>query len=141
MSNRMVGALFALLVASPLGAAEKDKGLSVSLRALPRVAPAPARIQFSVEIEGGRDEDVHCVSLDWDWGDGSKGSTEGECPPYVAGETKVERFFEAEHEYRRPGRPTVRVRLVREGKMLTTTTVSVVVGHPKGKPTLDIEQR
>jgi hypothetical protein len=133
-------AILALVALPPLGAAEKEKGPSVALRALPRVAVAPATIQFSVEIQGGKDEDVHCVSLQWEWGDGSKGSTDGECPEYVAGETKVERFFEAEHEYRRQGRPAVRVRVMKDGKMLATNTVSVVIS-PEGKNSFQIEER
>src|SRR5262245_53552190 len=127
-------AALALLLAAPAPAAEMEKGLSVSLRALPRVAPAPVLVQFSVEIEGGRDEDLHCVSLEWEWGDGSKGSGGAECPAYVAGETKVERFFEAEHEYRRQGRPTVRLRVTKDGKALASTTVGLVVGAPHQKP-------
>jgi hypothetical protein len=138
MPKRAIAVL--ALLALPLGAAEKEKGLSVSLRALPRVAVAPALIQFSVEIGGGKDEDVHCASLEWEWGDGSKGSTGAECPEYVAGETKVERFFEAEHEYRRQGRPAVRVRVVKDGKMIATNTVTVVI-TPEGKNSLQIEQR
>jgi hypothetical protein len=133
-------AALALALASSLAASEKPKGISVSVRALPRVAIAPAFIQFSVEIEGGKDEDVHCASLEWDWGDGSKGSTDAECPEFVAGETKVERFFEAEHEYRRQARLSVRVRVVKEGKPLATNTVSVVI-TPERKNSFQIEQR
>ena len=135
-------AALALALASSMSAAEKEKekGIAVSLRALPRVAIAPAFIQFSVEIEGGKDEDIHCASLEWDWGDGSKGSTDAECPEYVAGETKVDRFFEAEHEYRRQGRPAVRVKVVKNGKPIATNTVSVVI-TPERKNSFQIEQR
>ena len=49
----------------------------MSLRAAPRAAIAPARIVFNVELKGGEDsEALHCLTLQWDWGDGSTSTGE-----------------------------------------------------------------
>jgi hypothetical protein len=132
--------LAALLLASPLSAADKEKGVSVSLRAVPRVAAAPVNVLFTAEVQGGAEADIYCPTLEWTWGDGSKGSAGGECPPYVAGETEVKRLFEAEHEYRQKGQPNVTLRVTKEGKTLAVVRVDLRIAAPY-KRSLEMEQR
>jgi len=131
-----------LLVTAVLATSgEKDKGLTLSLRASPRVSPAPARVLFTVELKGGADADVYCPTLEWEWGDGSKGSQGGDCPAFVPGETPVERLFEAEHQYARKSRPTVRLRMLKDGKPLAEASVNLMVGAPYQKPSIEVRER
>ncbi len=130
-----------LLVAAVLASGDKDKGVTLSLRATPRVSPAPARVLFTASLEGGADVDVYCATLEWEWGDGTKTSQEGECPAFVPGETPVERFYEVEHTYTKQARPVVRLRLLKEGKPLAQARVNIVVGSPYQKPSIEVQER
>ena len=135
----LIHALFLLApYASP---GEKEKTVAVSLKAMPRVSPAPARILFTIELEGGADADVYCATLEFDWGDGTKTSQAGECPAFVPGETPVERFYEVEHTYNRKGRPVVKLSLLKDGKPLARASVNIVVGSPYQKPSLEVQER
>jgi hypothetical protein len=144
MTNEIRCLLTALLLAAPLPAEDKAedkaKGMSVSLRAVPRVAAAPVSVLFTAELQGGANSDVYCPTLEWTWGDGSKGSNGGECPPYVAGESEVPRLFEAEHEYRQKGQPAVTLRVTKEGKTLGVARVDLRIGAPY-KRSIELEQR
>jgi len=128
-----------LLLAGFVGAADKEKGLTVSLRAAPRVAAAPASVLFTAEVQGGADAEAYCPTLEWEWGDGSKASAGGDCPPYVAGETPVQRLFEGEHEYRQKGQPTVTLRLAKDGKTIAVDRVTLRISPPY-KRSLELEQ-
>jgi hypothetical protein len=140
MPKKTCFVLAALMLARSLDGAEKQKGPSLSLRAAPRVAAAPVSVLFTAEVQGGADADVYCPTLEWEWGDGSKGSAGGDCPPYVAGETEVQRLFEAEHEYRQKGQPTVTLRITKDGKPLAVTRVDLRISPPY-KRSLELEQR
>jgi hypothetical protein len=61
----LLGVLLTVLSAAP--AAKPAGKVSVSLRAAPRTAAAPARIVFNVELKGGQEtEALHCLTLQWD---------------------------------------------------------------------------
>src|SRR6185369_675999 len=112
----MLGFLLAFLAAAPSEKpAHKPAGkVSVSLRAAPRSAVAPARIVFNVELKGGEDtEALHCLTLNFDWGDGTRSSTEGDCSPFEAGKTRIQRLFTADHEYRERSNPEARVTVLK----------------------------
>ena len=106
---------------------------AVSLRAAPRIADAPARIVFTVQLSGGEDsEALHCLTLAWEWGDGTKSRSEGDCSPFEPGRTQVQRLFQADHEYRSEGKRTVGVKVLKGKRVLATGTTGVAI-HPPNK--------
>lgn len=133
-SGTVLGFVLAFVAAPAAAAAEKpaDKPsnkVSVSMRAAPRTAAAPARIVFNVELKGGEDtEALHCLTLSFDWGDGTKSSTEGDCSPFQAGETKIQRLFRADHEYREQKRPTAEVTVLKGERTIGRDSVDLVIG-------------
>src|SRR5947209_829091 len=99
-----------LVLLSP--SAPEGKPLALQLRATPHVAEAPASIIFTAQLTGGADtEDLYCLTREWTWGDGFHSVEEGDCPPFEAGKTPIQRDFTTTHEYRQPGRRMVRLAL------------------------------
>ena len=122
----LLGVALTVLAAAP---AEKPSNkVSVSLRAAPRSAVAPARIVFNAELKGGEDtEALHCLTLQWDWGDGTSSSSEGDCSPFEAGETKVQRLFTADHEYRERRKATAEVTVLKGERVVGRAFVDVAI--------------
>jgi hypothetical protein len=133
--------IVALLYLAILPGAAAGGPTSVSLRALPRVAEAPARVLFTAELSGGEDsEELYCPDLEWTWGDGTRSVQQGSCAPYKAGETAVQREYTTEHEYRKPGRPRV-VLVMRKGRRtLGRADVNVIISR-KGPSAAVIDRR
>ncbi len=99
----------------------------LDLRASPRVAFSPVEVLVIGELKGGQDvEEFYCPGLVWDWGDGSRSAHEADCSPFQDG-TEVDRLFTARHAFRVPGSYSVRLSLVRGGRMVTAATVPVMV--------------
>ena len=132
----LLGVVLAVLAGAP---AEKPSNkVSVSLRAAPRAAIAPARIVFNVELKGGEDtEALHCLTLQWDWGDGTRSSSEGDCSPFEAGKTKVQRLFTADHEYSEPRKPTAEVTVLKGERVVGLASVTMNNGRPPTPPKFD----
>lgn len=119
-----------LLAGIPLTAGPKKPELR--LRAVPRMAVPPVSILFIAELVGGDDHDasLHCLRLEWDWGDGGKSVVEPQCQAFVPGETRIERRFSAEHEYRERAQPSVEVRLKRDDKVVLKARTQVILANP-----------
>jgi hypothetical protein len=132
-------AVFSLAALSPadvLSARDQDtnKRPSLSLRAAPAVAFAPARILLTAEVRGGPDdfEDLYCPSVEWEWGDGTSSSASADCEPYSAGRSQIRRRYTVEHIYRYPGSFRVQLRL-KKGARITgfaNTAIQVRPGLP-----------
>jgi hypothetical protein len=139
---QLVGLSLVLLLAPGGGpAAAKHAALRIELRAAPRAAPAPVRVVFTVELVGGTDDALRCLVFDWEWGDGTRSSQEGECPAEgAAGPEKAERLFQASHEYRQKSRPEVKVTVRRGDRVLGSNGIHLVVGAPKAKTKVEIKQ-
>jgi hypothetical protein len=122
--------LLAIALSAPVPADKPASGkVTVSIRAAPRVAVAPARIIFNIELKGGEDTDaLHCLTLNFDWGDGTKSSSEGDCGEYKAGETKVQRLFTADHEYRERRKPTVEVTVMKGERTIGRASIDLTIG-------------
>jgi hypothetical protein len=134
----MPHALALLVVALAGASAEKAGRPTVSLRAAPRVAVAPARIVFTVELKGGEDGDaLHCLTLKFDWGDGTNSESQGECGPLAEREGKVQRLFNADHEYSEQKNPTVRVTVLKDERVIGTNTVGLKIAPRPSKPKFD----
>ncbi len=113
---------------------DSNKRPSLSLRAAPAVAFAPARILLTAEVRGGPDdfEDLYCPSIEWEWGDGTSSSAQADCAPYSAGRSQIRRRYTVEHIYRSPGSFRVQLRL-KKGARITgfaNTAIQVRPGLP-----------
>jgi hypothetical protein len=108
-------AVWVLVPLDALGGREDtdDKKPSVSLRATPAVAFAPARIFLTAEVRGGPDDyqDLYCPAVEWDWGDGTSSSSQADCAPYEAGKSQIRRRYAVEHVYRQAGGFRIQIRL------------------------------
>jgi hypothetical protein len=131
------------LIGSAAAAADEapKRKTAVTVRAAPRVTVAPARILFTAELKGGADdESTHCLTLQWAWGDDTTSKSEGDCTPLVAGETKTQRLFQADHEYRTPGKRRVQVTVLKGERVIGRDTIEVAIGPPKSDPTFTYRQ-
>jgi hypothetical protein len=121
--------VLALLVL-PVSAGDQEpraKRPRLDLRATPRMAFSPVTVFFTAELNGGDDvEEYYCPEREWEWGDGGKSVHEADCPPFDD-DTRIERRFTAEHEYRRAGNYQIRLLLRREGRVLAVASVKVAV--------------
>ena len=133
MTRAALAAVIAVALAAPTSAGEgkpeaKLKKPRLDLRASPRMAFSPVNIFLTAELQGGDDvEEYYCPQLEWEWDDGGKSVQEGDCPPFVAGTTKIERRFTAEHEYRRAGVYNIKVTMRRANRSLAASNVRVTV--------------
>jgi hypothetical protein len=106
---------------------KKPKRPALELRMTPRFSFSPANILFTAELTGGDDSDeFHCPEVEWEWADGGKSVTEGDCDPYEAG-AKIERRFTASHLYKFAGSYLVKVTLRKANRTLAAQTVRVTV--------------
>jgi hypothetical protein len=142
MSTKSFAAVLALVLAAPALPASagdaKEKKPSLSMRSTPRFAFSPARVLFVAELQGGDEvEEFYCPEVEWEWDDGGKSIKEADCPPFVAGETKIERRFTAEHDFRRAATYNVKVSLKRLGKSFAVQTLRLTVRPGAGDPTME----
>ena len=143
MTRAALAVVVALVLAAPLPAGDakpeaKLKKPRLDLRATPRMAFSPVNIFLTAELQGGDDvEEYYCPEIEWDWDDGGKSVQEGDCPPFVAGTTKIERRFTAEHEYRRAGIYTVKVTMRRASRSLAASNVRITVRPGLGDRTIE----
>jgi hypothetical protein len=106
----------------------KLKKPRLDLRAMPRMAFSPVTIFLTAELQGGDDvEEYYCPELEWEWDDGGKSVQEGDCAPFQAGITKIERHFTTDHEYRRAGVYTIKVTMRKAGRSLAVASIRVTV--------------
>jgi hypothetical protein len=108
---------------------EKENGNrpEFTVRATPRFAFSPATILFTAELKGGDDlEEFYCPEIEWEWGDGGRSVSEGDCDPWEPG-TEIVRRFTTRHQYRYAGRYRVRVVLSKAGKDIAADRVTVQV--------------
>lgn len=131
-ASRTLGcvSLVLLLFAAPLsfGAAAPPKP-RLSLKALPMNGTTSTVFIFQAILAGGDDsEDFYCLSTEWIWEEQLDSSiNESECPPYRAGETKIDRSFSEEQSFRTPGPHLVRVVLRKGEKQIATAAITVRV--------------
>jgi len=111
-----------------------DERPSVTLRASPAVAFAPARIVLSANVLGGANdfEGFYCPTVEWDWGDGTTSSSQADCAPYEAGKSQIRRRYTVEHIYRQPGAFRIFFRLKKNTRVngIAQANVQVRAGLP-----------
>ncbi len=103
----------ALSNTGPAMAAGKPK---LSLKGSPELGSPSTIFSFRGVLEGVEDSEAfYCLTAEWIWEEQADSSlNETECPPFVAGETKVDRVFTEEQSFRRPGTHFVKL-VVRKG--------------------------
>ena len=133
-SNGLIAVAFAAALASLLQAAgQKDPSRndrpSLALRLAPQTALAPARVTGNAELRGGSDnfEDYYCVTVEWDWNDGSVSQSTADCDPYEPGKSEIRRRYSAEHAYQYAGGYRVAFKLKKKDKVLATATAIVQI--------------
>ncbi len=140
MPKVVAALLAALALAVPALAGDDDDGdkgdkPGLHLRATPRFSFSPANILFTAELRGGDDvEELYCPEVEWEWGDGGKSVSEGDCDPWEPG-MKIDRRYTNRHEYQRAGAYRMRVTLSRSGKKILSQTMTVDVRPGLGDPT------
>jgi hypothetical protein len=122
-------AVLALATPGPTGGDDDDGGKrpELLLRATPRFSFSPANILFTAELKGGDDvEELYCPEVEWEWGDGGKSVSEGDCDPWEPG-AKIARRHMGRHEFRYPGAYRVRVILRKADKTIMQRTIRISV--------------
>jgi hypothetical protein len=123
-------AVLALVTPGPAGGDDDDdkgKRPELLLRATPRFSFSPASILFTAELKGGDDaEELYCPEVEWEWGDGGKSVSEGDCDPWEPG-TKIARRHMGRHEFRYAGAYLVRVILRKADKTIMQRTIRISV--------------
>ena len=124
------------LVAAQQKNTPKTERPSLSLKLAPRTGMAPSRVTGTAELKGGSNdsEDYYCVTMEWDWDDGTRSEQTADCEPYQAGKSEIKRRYTVEHVYDRSGSYRVTFRLKKKDKIIaaTTATVQVIGGTPFG---------
>jgi len=135
MRRAATWALVALLGGGGLVAAgsKTDTGKPrLEMRASPRMAFPPVNVFLVAELKGGEAvEEFYCPGLVWDWGDGTRSSEEGDCPPYYDG-VELDRFFSAHHAYGRPGTYEVKLTMRRASHTVAEARVPIYVYGGEG---------
>lgn len=100
---------------------------SLSLRASPRVAFAPAEILFVAQLRGGDDdyEDFYCVTVEWDWDDDTRSESTPDCEPYEPGASRIRRRYSTRHRFDYGGRYQVRINLKKRGDTVASARTAV----------------
>jgi hypothetical protein len=109
----------------------RDKAL-FSMRVSPAIAFSPARVAAVAELRGSPADEasIYCAAVEWEWGDGTRSSSESDCDPYEAGKSEIKRRYSAGHVFNEAGRYRIHIRLKRQNKvvMATSTTVHIRPG-------------
>lgn len=119
-----------LMPASALHAREQGgKKPSLSLKANPSIAFAPARITLVAEVKGGAEdfEEFYCPTVEWEWGDLTTSTAEADCEPYQAGKSVIKRRYTIQHQYKNPGGFKVILRLKKGSKVIAAANTLVQV--------------
>jgi hypothetical protein len=102
---------------------------SLSLKATPSIAFAPARLTFLAEVKGGPEdfEEFYCPTVEWEWGDLTQSVAEADCEPYEAGKSVIKRRYTVQHQFKNPGGFKVVIRLKKGSKVIASANTSVTI--------------
>jgi hypothetical protein len=121
--------LAAAAVSMAVGAADKDKKPSLSVKASPSIAFSPARVVLTADLKGGANdyEEYYCSTVEWDWGDGTRSQQTMDCEPYEAGKSEIKRHFVIDRVFNTAGDYRVEFRLKRKDRTLTAASTIVKI--------------
>ena len=108
---------------------------SLAVRVTPPVGFTPLRVRAVADLRDGSDDypDFYCATVEWDWGDGTMSENSGDCDPYEAGKSTIQRRFSAEHVYRQGGAYRVFFRLKQKTKQVAAASTNVTVRSGAGE--------
>lgn len=109
---------------------------SLSLKATPSVAFAPARLTFLAEVKGGPEdyEEFYCPTVEWEWGDLTESVSEADCEPYEAGKSAIKRRYTVQRQFKNPGAFKVVIRLKKGSKVIASANTSITIRAGLGDP-------
>ena len=122
-------ALIVLLAARGLIAQDEPKRPKLSMRSSPAMAFAPATITLTAELKDGDNDfaEYYCLSVEWDWDDGTRSASSDDCEPYEAGKSEIKRRFSIQHKYNINGVYNVQVRLKQRDKTVAAARTRITV--------------
>ena len=125
----IIGLTFVFGLHTPLAGQQGDDDPELRLRASPLVGFAPVDILFVGEIRGGADsnEELYCLSIEWDWGDETISQETLDCDPFEPGVSEIRRRFSVRHIYDYGGRYEVRLHLKRRDDILLSGRTRIEV--------------
>jgi hypothetical protein len=111
------------------GRTANEKRPSLSLKANPMVAFAPAKVALSAEVKGGANdnEEFYCPAIEWEWGDETFSESKNDCAPYEAGKSEIRRRFTTTRVYKLEGSYNITLRLKKKDKVIASSTVNVQI--------------
>ena len=115
---------------------QESRKPTVSLRATPPMGFSPLRVRAVADVRDGTDDyaEFYCPTIEWDWGDGTTSENSGDCNPYEAGKSTIQRRFSSEHIYRQGGTYRVVFRMKQRTRTVgaATTNIQVRAGAGEG---------
>ena len=117
------------LAAAPLVGGAPASKPRLTLKASPMNGTPSTVFVFQAVLLGGEDtEEFYCLSTEWIWEEQADSSiNESQCPPYQAGETKIDRSFTEEQSFRSPGPHQVKVVLRKGERQIAVAALTVTV--------------
>ncbi len=113
---------------SPLSGQEGEEP-DLRLRASPQVVFAGSEVLLIAELRGGDDDyrELYCVSVEWDWDDGTRSESTPDCDPYEPGVSQIRRRYSVRHTFEFSGRHQVRLNLKRRDDVVSSARVAIEV--------------
>ena len=124
------------LESSPQAAQQNEsKRPTLVVRVTPPMGFTPLRVRATAEARNGSDDyaDFSCATVEWDWGDGTISENTGDCEPYEAGKSTIQRRFAADHVYRQAGAFRIAFRLKQKTRQVGGAVASVQVRSGAGE--------
>lgn len=121
----------AIAAGTALSSEEPEKP-KLRLRASPNVAFAGQEVLFIAELREGDDDyrELYCVTVEWDWDDGTRSESTPDCDPYEPGVSKIRRRYSTRHAFRDGGRHEIRIYLKQRDDVIMSVKQSVEVRLP-----------
>jgi len=110
---------------------QKDARVSLTLRATPAMAFAPARITLIGQLKGGtpESENLYCPTVEWDWGDGTISQASADCEPFEPNKSEIQRSFSTQHVYKTGGEFEVKLLLKKADKVVVEAVTSLNISR------------
>ena len=119
------------LLAGPLSAGpqntDEKKKPKITVRASPQAGFSPLRIVLTAELKGGDNDyaEFYCPTVEWIWGDDTRAQTTGDCDPYEAGRSEIQRRYTVSRIFNTSGEYRVEFRLKQKDKIVGTGSTRI----------------
>jgi hypothetical protein len=108
---------------------DQTKRPRLLLKVDPTVGLGPVHATVTADLVGGANDyrEFYCPTVQWDWGDGTRSESSGDCPPYRPGVSEIVRHFSVQHIFANEGQFRVTFRLTRQEKELVSARANVSI--------------